>query len=396
MLQRVHEFVLRAPIPPQLRAQMHVRLDDIDARLDGLERRFSQELGEASRQWARVLVAAIAVLAASTALLGWHVVSRTLGGASASKAALRESNTRWELAASAGGLGVFEWNVEHDEFLLDARSLALCGWPGESAVLSGAQLCSSMHPDDQRPMREAAQRALDSGETWIERYRVLGTDGGLRHVEVNARMSPPDGDRPRRMVGVIRDVTEALQADRLRTEKAAAERARQARSEWLSRVSHDLRTPLNAILGFARLMASDAVDPLSPAQRARLRHVLAGGDRLLGLVDELQEISSVELGTSSAAAPEPTGRVLYVEDNAVNAILLEQLLSRWPQVELLIAHDGRSGLAMALAHRPDLVLLDMHLPDIDGLQDLDALRADARTAELPVLMVSASGTAVVC
>ena len=86
----------------------------------------------------------------------------------------------------------------------------------------------------------------------------------------------------------------------------------------------------------------------------------------------------------------PSGRVLYIEDNPVNAVLVEHLLSRWPAVQLSTAPDGASGIAMAQAARPDLVLLDMQLPDMNGVEILQALRADPATQALTVVALSAS------
>jgi len=84
------------------------------------------------------------------------------------------------------------------------------------------------------------------------------------------------------------------------------------------------------------------------------------------------------------------GDVLYVEDNAVNALLVEHLLKRWPGVRLTIAPDGLSGLAQALAIAPAVVLLDMQLPDMTGLEVLRRLRADPATSRIPIVSLSAS------
>ena len=84
------------------------------------------------------------------------------------------------------------------------------------------------------------------------------------------------------------------------------------------------------------------------------------------------------------------GRVLSVEDNPVNQLLIEQLLQRLPGVELVQADSGQAALELARRERPDLVLLDLHLPDMEGVQWLDALRADARLAAIPVVALSAS------
>jgi CheY-like chemotaxis protein/anti-sigma regulatory factor (Ser/Thr protein kinase) len=89
-------------------------------------------------------------------------------------------------------------------------------------------------------------------------------------------------------------------------------------------------------------------------------------------------------------SPPPEGVVLYIEDNGVNAILVEQLLRRWPRVELVVASDGATGLERARALAPDVVLLDMQLPDIDGLAVLKQLKADPATRSLTVVALSAS------
>jgi PAS domain S-box-containing protein len=96
---------------------------------------------------------------------------------------------------------------------------------------------------------------------------------------------------------------------------------------------------------------------------------------------------------SAADGPPVSGRVLYIEDNPINVILVRQLLSRWPDVELVTASDGAAGLAQADALRPDAVLLDMQLPDMTGLAVLRRLKADAATRDIPVVALSASATA---
>jgi signal transduction histidine kinase/ActR/RegA family two-component response regulator len=85
-------------------------------------------------------------------------------------------------------------------------------------------------------------------------------------------------------------------------------------------------------------------------------------------------------------------RVLYIEDNPVNALLVREMLSHRPQVALTVAEDGASGLQQARAWRPDLILLDMHLPDTDGHSVHRALRSDARTAAIRCVALSANAT----
>ena len=86
-------------------------------------------------------------------------------------------------------------------------------------------------------------------------------------------------------------------------------------------------------------------------------------------------------------------RVHYVEDNETNVEVMRGILAQRPQVALSVSVAGLDGLAAIRAGRPHLVLLDMHLPDISGLELLRHLKADPATAEIPVIGVSADATA---
>jgi PAS domain S-box-containing protein len=84
--------------------------------------------------------------------------------------------------------------------------------------------------------------------------------------------------------------------------------------------------------------------------------------------------------------------LLYVEDNLSNLRLVERILDRRPEVKLISAMQGRTGLELARQHQPDLLMLDLHLPDLPGEEILRQLRADPRTAQLPIVMISADAT----
>jgi signal transduction histidine kinase/CheY-like chemotaxis protein len=86
------------------------------------------------------------------------------------------------------------------------------------------------------------------------------------------------------------------------------------------------------------------------------------------------------------------GTILYVEDNLSNFRLIERSLALRANVRLLPAMLGRLGLDLAREHRPDLVLLDLHLPDMPGEELLAQLRADPATRDIPVVVLSADAT----
>ncbi len=87
--------------------------------------------------------------------------------------------------------------------------------------------------------------------------------------------------------------------------------------------------------------------------------------------------------------PERVATLLYIEDNLANLSLIETLLENRPGLTLIPALQGQLGLDLAWEHRPDLILLDVHLPDMPGDEVLGRLRADARTARTPVVVISA-------
>jgi PAS domain S-box-containing protein len=93
------------------------------------------------------------------------------------------------------------------------------------------------------------------------------------------------------------------------------------------------------------------------------------------------------------AEPPLTGRVLSVEDNPVNQLLLEAVFVRWPAVRLLHAIDGQTALALVRAHAPDVILLDMHLPDMDGFEFMASLVERGLLAHSTVLILSANAEA---
>jgi PAS domain S-box-containing protein len=87
--------------------------------------------------------------------------------------------------------------------------------------------------------------------------------------------------------------------------------------------------------------------------------------------------------------PEPALTVLYIEDNLSNLQLVERVLSRRPGVRLISAMRPQLGLELAAEHDPDLILLDLHLPDMPGQEVLRRLQAEPRTAQVPVVILSA-------
>jgi len=138
------------------------------------------------------------------------------------------------------------------------------------------------------------------------------------------------------------------------------------------------------------LMNGEMTATSEPGQGTTLRFTLPACAPLALAHDAKLEAAEPEAPEIAALTP-PRAVILYVEDNPVNAILVEELLRPWPQIEVHVAPNAAQGLKLWARLRPTLVLLDMQLPDLDGIEVLRRLRASADApAATPIVVLSAS------
>src|SRR5207302_3058383 len=86
-------------------------------------------------------------------------------------------------------------------------------------------------------------------------------------------------------------------------------------------------------------------------------------------------------------------KVLYVEDNDDNVYMLKMRLELLGDFEVLAAEDGERGCAMALSDRPDIILMDLEMPRVDGWEATRRLKADPQTRDIPIIALSAHALA---
>ncbi len=114
----------------------------------------------------------------------------------------------------------------------------------------------------------------------------------------------------------------------------------------------------------------------------------------LNVTDEPQlGVDAVSLATQVPPPAENDMRLrtlLYVEDNPANLLLVEQLIARRTDMRLLSAGDASLGISLARAHQPEIILMDINLPGISGVEALKLLREDPLTKHIPVIAISAN------
>ena len=435
----------------------------------------------------------------------------------------------------------------------------------ESVYANPTSFLDPVHPEDRD---RVAQAVGDITEPLELEYRLCAPDGSIRWI--NSKSSPVTDESGVivRIAGIAEDITHRKLAEEalleseaaVRAAKEAAERANEAKDQFLSRMSHELRTPMNAILGFAQLMQ---LDDLSEEHSESVGRIVIAGKHLLTLINEVLDIANLQAGNLSlsvepvsahAVATESSsmiyalvqryghelevdvedgtdhlladaqrlkqvlinllsnaikynsaagnirvngfgdgdiyrieitddgpgippdklsrifvpfdrlgaesgsvegtglgltvskelveamgghlkvrskvgagttfsvelplahelpgatgapdgdefdddsevydirGTVVYIEDNPSNTEVMRRLLTRRPNVTLYTADTGEEGIQATFMELPDLVLLDLHLPDMSGSDVLKRLKADARTMSIPVVVVSADAT----
>ena len=164
-----------------------------------------------------------------------------------------------------------------------------------SVVTRGAPWLHGLLDEDRERIRPLRAQMLASGH-FDAQYRIMRADGELRWIHTRAFPIRDGRGRLVRIAGFAEDVTDARRVAELKRLKEEADDASRTKTEFLSRMSHELRTPLNAVLGFAQLLLHEGQTPLTEEQRDSVGEILGAGRHLLEIVDEMLDLTRIELG----------------------------------------------------------------------------------------------------
>jgi PAS domain S-box-containing protein len=211
--------------------------------------------------------------------------------------ALAAAEERWKFALEGAGAGVWDYDEDSRKAFYSKGWKEMLGHVDAEIGSSLKEWSDRIHPDDRAAVLAAiAEYRRGARPSYQTEHRLRHRDGRWIWVLDRGKIVERHADgRPRRVVGIHTDITRLKQAEQALLDKQAAELANRAKSEFLSRMSHEMRTPLNAVIGFTQLLKLQPDG--GPAKVVEYAdHVLRASEHLLGLVNEVLDLQRVEEG----------------------------------------------------------------------------------------------------
>lgn len=230
---------------------------------------------------------ALAALEQQRSLLEERVEVRT--------AELTQAEARLSEAQRIAHIGNWDWHIDVNTLWWSDEIYRIFGVEPQAFPATYDAFLAHVHPDDRDRVQKGVEDALSQTRPYNVTHRIVTPDGVEKYVHEFGEVTRNETGAPVRMIGTVQDITEQVCAEQQMVEaKEAAEKASQAKSEFLASMSHELRTPLNAILGFGQMLQIDKATPLSEKQHDYVRSILDGGDHLLELVNQILDLAKIE------------------------------------------------------------------------------------------------------
>jgi PAS domain S-box-containing protein len=194
----------------------------------------------------------------------------------------------YQFMQSADGLlGWFSYVSERCE--------AIFGVAAGELTSDASALLRRVHPEWRERVRTSLAFSAQRSAQWRMEFPIRRRDGADRWL-LGAASPQRQSDGRTAWFGYIADVTDLRELEAASRDKAAAEAASRAKTEFLSRMSHELRTPLNAVLGFSQLLELTPSPPLADAHRRPVQLIREAGEHLLTMIGDLLDLTRIESG----------------------------------------------------------------------------------------------------
>jgi len=217
----------------------------------------------------------------------------------ATQIALEASEQRFALAMGAANDGLWDLNYETSEAYYSPRWKSILGYDEDEIANDIQEWHPRVHPDDRAIVSEFLKNCLMEPLKNVEmEIRLRHKAGHYVDILSRAYAVQDENGQPVRLVGTISDISARKAAERaLLVAKDEAEAANNAKSDFLSSMSHALRTPMNAVLGFAQLLEVESTDSFSEHEKDYLKAILDAGYHMMDLISDVLDMSQIETHT---------------------------------------------------------------------------------------------------
>lgn len=238
-------------------------------------------------------------------------------------AILQEKEGHFKHALKMVNLGYWYWVPATNELVWSDESFRLLGFDPEEKLEPSMELfMKNIHPEDQARVQATNGQVMETGEAPLMEYRVVRSPDDIIVVAARAELIKNADGTPKYLFGTVQDVTAQKELQyKLEQSMERAEKASQAKSDFLASMTHELRTPLNSILGFTQILE---MDDLYGTQKDSVNEIIRAGNQLIGLVNEVLDLAEMESSGFSLSL-EPVNLSVAIEDSlSLLRLMLEE------------------------------------------------------------------------
>jgi PAS domain S-box-containing protein len=224
--------------------------------------------------------------------IGRRVSNREITKQKLAEAELVEYAQRLKLATASGKFAVWDWSVKNNSMFWDDRMLELYGISRDKFSSNIDAWTNGLHPDDKQRVIDEKNAALLGEKEFDTTFRVLHTDGTIKHIKATAMVTKDQNGKAIRMIGINSDITEKVQAGEekkiLETHLQQAQKM-EAIGTLAGGIAHDFNNILSAILGYADMAYQDSLS--GSVKSSHLHRVIQAGNRAADLVKQILAFS---------------------------------------------------------------------------------------------------------